>query len=106
LYLQDAPIAVRYRLEPPSFPAASAAELARGTGERYVARRAQAPVAVDWANETWLSAWGVEAAAVAAYDVAPSPDAGAARAREDLFVLVRQGVVLLVSWTYPRGFID
>jgi hypothetical protein len=105
IHLQDAPIAIRYRLEPPSFPAASAAELARGTGERYAAWRAQAPVAVDWANDTWLSAWGVEAAAVAAYDVAPSADAGTALQREDLFVLVRNGVVLLVSWTYPRGFI-
>ena len=26
--------------------------------------------------------------------------------REDLFVLVRQGMVMLVSWTYPRGFVD
>jgi hypothetical protein len=112
IHLQDAPITIRYRLEPPSFAAASAAELARGTAERYSAWRTGAPVAVDWANDTWLSAWGVEAAAVAAYDIPPSPSpnaspsAGGAVAREDLFVLVRQGVVMLVSWTYPRGFID
>ena len=114
VHLQDAPITIRYRLEAPSFAASSAAELARGTAERLAQWRAQSPVAVDWANESWLAAWGVEAAVVAAYDVAAS---GTSRAtlgggigtpleREDLFVLVRQGMVMLVSWTYPRGFVD
>lgn len=108
VHLQDAPITLRYRLEPPSFPAATAAELARGTAERFAGWRAQATVAVDWANDSWLSAWGVEAAVVAAYDIpASATSAGATTLqREDLFVLVRQGMVLLVSWTYPRGFVD
>lgn len=106
LHLQDAPIAVRYRLEPPSFAAGSAAELAHGTAERYAAWRAHAPVRVDRANDSWLAAWGVEAAVVAAYDVPANPKAGTGLAREDLFVLVRQGMVMLVSWTYPRGFVD
>jgi len=105
LHLQDAPIAVRYRVEAPSFTAPTAAELARATVARYASWRAQANVVADRANETWLAAWGVEAAAVAAYDLAAAA-AGAATAREDLFVLVRHGVVLLVSWTYPRGFVD
>jgi hypothetical protein len=107
IHLQDAPITIRYRIEPPSFAAASAAELARGTAQKLAGWRAQASVDVDWANDSWLTAWGVEAAAVAAYDVpesAASP--GAPLAREDLFVLVRQAMVMLVSWTYPRGFID
>jgi len=107
IHLQDAPITLRYRTEAPSFAAASAAELARGTAERFAGWRAQTRVSVDWANDTWLAAWGVEAAAVAAYDIPESANApGSPPAREDLFVLVRQGVVMLVSWTYPRGFID
>lgn len=108
IHLQDAPITIRYRLEPPSFAASSAAELAKGTAERFAAWRAQANVTVDWANESWLAAWGVEAAVVAAYDIPASPTAapGTALAREDLFVLVRQGMVMLASWTYPRGFVD
>jgi hypothetical protein len=107
VHLQDAPITVRYKIEPPSFVAGSAAELARGIATQFAAWRAQGPVNVDWANDSWLSAWGVEAAAVAAYDIPENAStAGSPLAREDLFVLVRQGMVMLVSWTYPRGFID
>jgi hypothetical protein len=108
VHLQDAPITIRYRLETPSFAAATAAELARGTAERFASWRAQAQVTVDWANESWLVAWGVEAAVVAAYDIPASAtsSAGTTLEREDLFVLVRQGMVMLVSWTYPRGFVD
>jgi hypothetical protein len=106
VHLQDAPISLRYRLESPSFAARSAAELARVTAERYASWRAQANTQVDWANDSWLLAWGVEAAAVAAYDVPGNDATGADAAREDLFVLVRQGMVMLVSWTYPRGFVD
>jgi hypothetical protein len=106
IHLQDAPITIRYRLEPPSFAAQSAAELARGTAERLAGWRAQTNVLVDWANATWLQAWGVEAAAVAAYDVPANAAAGIDIGREDLFVLVRQGMVLVVTWTYPRGFVD
>lgn len=106
LHLQDAPIAVRYRVEAPFFAAPTAADLARETAARYASWRAQANVVADRANETWLAAWGVEAAAVAAYDLPPSTAAGTGHGREDLFVLVRHGVVLLVSWTYPRGFVD
>jgi hypothetical protein len=106
VHLQDAPVSLRYRLEPPSFAAGSAAELAHGTAERFAAWRAESAVSVDWANESWLAAWGVEAAAVAAYDVPANAATGAPPAREDLFVLVRQGMVMLVSWTYPSGFVD
>jgi hypothetical protein len=107
IHLQDAPITIRYRIEPPSFAAGSAAELARGTAARYAAWRAQAQVNVDWANDSWLVAWGAEAAAVATYDVPENAStAGSPLLREDLFVLVRQGIVMLVSWTYPRGFVD
>jgi hypothetical protein len=106
IHLQDAPITIRYRLEAPSFAASSAADLARGTAERFATWRANGAVTVDWANDSWLLAWGVEAAAVAAYDVPANPAAGTDVFREDLFVLVRQGAVLVVSWTYPRGFID
>jgi hypothetical protein len=106
IHLQDAPITIRYRLESPSFAATSAGELARGTAERFASWRAQAPVAVDWANESWLVAWGVEAAVVAAYDLPLDASSGGVLMREDLFVLVRQGMVMLASWTYPRGFVD
>ena len=106
IHLQDAPITIRYRLEPPAFTASSAAELARTTADRYASWRAQCAVSIDWANDSWLLAWGVEAASVAAYDVPGNAAAGVQEAREDLFVLVRQGMVLVVSWTYPRGFVD
>ncbi len=104
IHLQDAPITIRYRLESPGFVASSAAELARGTAESFARWRAQASVTVDWANDSWLLAWGAEAAVVAAYDVPAA--AGTEVTREDLFVLVRQGMILVVSWTYPRGFVD
>jgi hypothetical protein len=104
VHLQDAPITLRYRFEPPAVAAPSAMDLARRTGERYAGFRARAEVSVDFANPTWLAVWSVEAAAVAAYDVAGPP--GTARLREDLFVLVRDAMVMLVTWTYPRGFID
>ncbi len=104
IHLQDAPITIRYRLEAPSFAASSAAELARGMAERFAAWRAQRNVTVDWANDSWILAWGVEAAAVAAYDLPATP--GSEASREDVFVLVRQGAVLVVSWTYPRAFVD
>ncbi len=107
IHLQDAPITIRYRIEPPSFAAASAAELARGTAAQFAGWRAQAQVSVDWANDSWLAAWAVESAAVAAYDIPENASTlGSPLLREDLFVLVRQGVVMLVSWTYPRGFVD
>ncbi len=104
IHLQDAPITLRYKLESPSFHAPTAADLARGTAERYAQWRAQQAVGVDFANPTWLAAWGVEAAIVCAYEVA-GPQ-GAPPIREDLFVLVRQGAILLVTWTYPKGFVD
>ncbi|MBX3188407.1 MAG: hypothetical protein KF819_15425 [Labilithrix sp.] len=100
MHLQDAPITIRYRLEAPAFAAPSAAELAKGMAERYAAWRSQGPVPASAPNDSWLGAWAVEAAAVAAYEVP------AGQMREDLFVLVKQGMVLAVSWTYPRGFID
>ncbi len=118
VHLQDAPITLRYKLEPPAVRASSAGELARLTAERFACWRAQAPVNVEFANPTWLLAWGAEGAAVATYDVAratgsnPPPPSGPGQppedqpAREDLFVLVRQGMVYIVTWTYPRGFTD
>jgi hypothetical protein len=97
LHLQDAPITIRYRLEqaPPLPPA----EVARTSAVRYAAWRlgSAPPPAIDFANATWLSAWSVDAAAVASYDVPGG-------AHEELFVLVKRGVALYVSWTYPAGF--
>ena len=112
VHLQDAPVTVRYKLEPPGVHASSAAELARLTAERFASWRAQAPLSVELANPTWLVAWGCEAAAVATYDVgagtsaSSSPPSSSGDAREDLFVLVRQGMVYIVTWTYPRCFAD
>lgn len=100
LNLRDAPISVQYRFEPPQFPASSAAEVAKGTAERIAGFRAQARIAVDFANPSWLGTWSCEAAAVASYDVVRSNN------REDLFVLVKEGMVMIVRWTYPRGFVD
>lgn len=100
IHLQDAPVTLRYTLAPPAFAAPTAADATRLAAESYAGWRAQAHVQVDFANPTWLAAWGVEAAAVATYDVAGGTH------REDLFVLARQGLVLTVTWTYPRGFVD
>lgn len=100
VHLQDAPLTLRYALAPPAFAAPNAAEVARLTAESYSGWRAQSAVRVDFANPSWLAAWGVEAAAVAAYDVSGGSH------REDLFVLVRQGLVLTSTWTYPCGFVD
>lgn len=117
IHLQDAPVVLRYRLEAPSFAAPTAQALAHATAARHAAFRAQPgmlrardagpassnAVSVDHANATWLRAWSVEAAAVSAYDVAITPGAAV---HEDLFVLVRHGAVLIVTWTYPRTFLD
>jgi hypothetical protein len=100
IQLQDAPLAIRYRLTPPAFTAQTAFDLARGTAEGFASYRAGARVAVESAEPSWLAMWGVEAAAVARYDVADGAS------HEDLFVLVRQGLVMTVTWTYPRGFAD
>ncbi|MBS2016096.1 MAG: hypothetical protein JST00_24660 [Deltaproteobacteria bacterium] len=99
IHLQDAPITIRYRVEAPSFAARSAGELARVMGEQYAAWRTGAQPPADPANPTWLATWGVDAASVAAYEVPGDR-------REDLFVLVRQHGVLLVTWTYPRALVD
>jgi hypothetical protein len=101
IHLQDAPITVRYSLAPPSFPASDALDAVRGTAAAYAGWRSNAEVQVDFANPTWLSAWGVEAAAVAAYDVGGRSGAQ----REDLFVLAKNRLLMTVTWTYPRGFI-
>ncbi len=104
VHLQDAPVTLRYKLEAPSVHASSAAELARITAERLASWRARSPVIVEPTNPTWLVAWGAEAAAVATYDVAMPPRTDVLR--EDLFVLVRQGMIYVVTWTYPRGFVE
>lgn len=104
LVFEDAPITVRYRLEAPRVAAPTAGDLAHVTAVLEARARAGASAAtatVDHANTTWLEAWGVEGAAVAAYDVAPWAQ-GAPPEREDLFVLVRGGLVMTVRWTYPR----
>lgn len=113
LCLQDAPITIRYRLEHPSVAAPTTNELARLTAERYASWRAQAHVHVELTNPTWLLSWGAEAAAVATYDVylgpqgepLPSPVPGS-HPREDLFVLVRQGMLYVVTWTYPSRLVE
>jgi hypothetical protein len=106
LHLQDAPITIRSRLTPPRFAAASAGELARLMAERHAAGRAQARAPADRANDSWLVAWGVEAAAVASYELPEHVTPETGPAREDLFTLVRQGMVMVVSWTYPRVFLQ
>jgi len=106
LHLQDAPITLRYRVEAPVDATADSDLLARTVAERHGSWRAQTAVTADVANASWLAAWGATAAFVAAYDVPPNTMTGTGHAREDLFVLVRHGLVLLVSWTYPRAFVD
>jgi len=101
LHLQDAPITVRYTLAPPAFAAPDALEAVRLTAASHAGWRSNAQVPIDLANPTWLSSWGVEAAAVAAYDVGGRDGAH----REDLFVLAKNRLLLTITWTYPRGFI-
>lgn len=101
IHLQDAPITTRYTLAPPAFAAPDAQEAVRLTAASYAGWRANAQVPIDFANPTWLAAWGVEAAAVAAYDVGGIDGTH----REDLFVLAKNRLLMSVTWTYPRGFI-
>lgn len=101
IHLQDAPITVRYTLAPPAFAVPDAIEAVRATAATYAAWRSNTQVAIDHANPTWLAAWGVEAAAVAAYDVG-GPNG---TQREDLFVLAKNRLLMTVTWSYPRGFI-
>ena len=61
--------------------------------------QATGDVHIDHANETWLASWGVEAAAVCNYEL----EGGT---REDLFVLARDGQVLIVTWSYPAGLVE
>lgn len=88
---------LRYRLETPSLAVASPSELALRTAERVATSRT---TRVELTDPSWLSAWGVEGAAVAAYAV---PETAT---REDVFVLVRQQQVYVVVWTYPATFIE
>lgn len=101
IHLQDAPITLRYTLAPPAFAAPSAAEAVRLTAASYAGWRSGTQTQIDFANPTWLAAWGVEAAAVAAYDVGGPTGTE----HEDLFVLARNRLLLSITWTYPRGFI-
>ncbi|HEY1957900.1 MAG TPA: hypothetical protein VGH28_19905 [Polyangiaceae bacterium] len=103
LWLSDAPITVRYRYEPAAFVAASAADLATRTAQTYAANRAQRAVELIPAD-AWLSTWSVEAAAHAEYDL-PAPDAAGAD-HEELFVLVRGGMVMFVTTRHPRAGVD
>jgi hypothetical protein len=103
--LHDVPVTIRYKLEAPSVRAPSSAELVRLTAERFASWRAQGAVRAEFANPSWLLAWGADAAVVSTYDVAPVPGAEQP-AREDLFVLFRQGGTYLVTWTFPREFTD
>jgi hypothetical protein len=102
VHLQDAPVTLRYRVESPSFLAGSAAELAHGTAERFGAWRTGAPVEVEFANASWHASWSVEAAAITGYETFGEHGP----VREELFVLVKQGLVLLVGWSYPAGFVS
>ena len=104
LWLADAAITVRYRLEPAAFVAANAHDLAARTAQIYAARRAQRAVDVALVDAGWQATWGVEAAARADYDL-PTPDAAGAD-REELFVLVRGGMVMFVTTRHPRAGVD
>lgn len=107
LWLQDAPIAVRYRYEAPQLAAATAGDLAGRTAEAY-ARARVAPASrgpgVERVAPAWLAKWGVEGAARAEYDLT-APDAAGAD-HEELLVLVRAGGVMLVTTRWPRGAVD
>jgi len=102
IHLQDAPITLRYKLEAPSLAAPSSAELSRLTANRYASWRAHQTISSEITDPSWLLSWGAEGASVATYDVAL---VGAPQ-REDLFVLVRQRMVYIITWTYPTGFPD
>ncbi|MCA9591178.1 MAG: hypothetical protein KC657_38045, partial [Myxococcales bacterium] len=99
VHLQDAPITVRYKLEKAWERAQSASEAALVAARHIATLRATGDVHIDHANETWLASWGVEAAAVCNYEL----EGGT---REDLFVLARDGQVLIVTWSYPAGLVE
>jgi hypothetical protein len=99
IHLQDAPITVRYKLEKAWERAQSASEAAVVAARHIATLRATGDVHIDHANETWLASWGVEAAAVCNYEL----EGGT---REDLFVLARDGQVLIVTWSYPAGLVE
>ena len=104
LWLAHAPITVRYRYERAAFVASSAADLAMRTAQSYGANRTQRAVDVTSPEPGWLATWGVEAAAHADYDLA-APD-GAGADHEELFVLVRGGMVMFVTTRHPRAGVD
>src|SRR5262249_46645313 len=104
VHLQDVPVTIRYRLEPPQMSAPTAADVALETAKRFASARAGREgscVDVDLANGTWLEAWVVEAGAIASYEMTRSGDRGD---REEVFVLVKNGLVMTITWTYPAGF--
>jgi hypothetical protein len=103
IHLQDAPITIRYKLESPMVVAPTSAEIARQTATRFASWRAQQTINGEHTDPSWLLSWGAEGAAVATYDVAVL---GGPPQREDLFVLVRQRMVYIITWTYPLGFPD
>lgn len=99
VHLQDAPITVRYKLEPAWQRAQSAGEAAAVAARHIATLRARGEVTIDHANDSWLATWGAEGAAVCNYDLEHGT-------REDLFVLARGGQVLVVTWTYPAGLVE
>lgn len=95
LQFWDFPMWIRYRLERMTGPAPSAMHFALDWATRYARSRTRDAVTASPAPPERVSAWSVDAAAVASYPLM-QPDAYGAD-REDLTVLVRHGMILTVT---------
>jgi hypothetical protein len=91
----DFPMWLRYRVEKMTGPAPSAMHVAVDWATRYARNRTQQAVAAEPARADRITAWYVDAAAVASYPLVQPDSYGATH--EDLAVLVRHGAILTVT---------
>jgi hypothetical protein len=102
--LGDIPVTLRYRVDQPQLQAASAVDYAVRAAQTYVVGRTRVQHPVSPARADQVASWAVEAAAVARYPL-PQPDAFGADF-EELYVLVRQAVAMVVTVRYPSQQMD
>lgn len=102
--LSELPVTIRYRLDRPAIPAATAGEYAARAALAYAHHRTTSPPEVRPPQPEQLLLWGVEAAALASYPLR-FPDVYGADV-EELVVLVRGGTALALTLRFPRVAVD